>query len=482
MGTSIILCATQRSGSTLVCEDFRNNGLGLAEEYFLPFIDKRDVDAEKMVENVRLKGTDDGGVFSVKIMSSYAGKIDRHLLRNEGGDAGPLWGALAEEYRDAAWVYLRRFSIVRQAISQIKSRKTGINHALSRSDAKISPGKSVLGYRGEDEPSVVIEDAEIEGNCLSIVKQNEMWDIFFAESGIAPILIDYETIIKGVSYINEICVAAGIERPSLNADRALMRLSNSLSDRVYRAFVASTEGPAAPAPQKPGKPAAGAVEMSPAQSEFKPDAGKVVSIARARWVDTPYYCAAESLNRTQWDNLITPFLKDTRIDFTSTLELAVGHGRMAAILLEKATTYVGLDVLHENIEVCRARFGETPERRFIVNDGVGLTDVDDSSVTFGFCFDSMVHFDVDVIRSYLREFYRVLVRGGHVFLHHSNFARNPIGNFQIAPHARNFMTVELFQLLAKKEGLITLKSAKIDWGAGDRRMLEHDGLELIRRP
>lgn len=482
MEQAIILCATQRSGSTLVCEDLRNNRLGLPEEYFIQFIDKDEVDVEKMINSVRTRGTDEDGFFSVKIMSNYAGKVDRHMRGGEAPADAPLWSALAEHYKGAVWVYLHRPSVVRQAISQVKSRKTGINHALSRADASITPGRTVVGYDGSDKTPVSITNAEIAEACVEILKENEMWEIFFQENGIEPIRLDYDTVAKDVSYLNQICAAAGVERPNLNSDRALMKLSNGASDQVFRNFVLAPEAPAAqrqPAP--PAKP----VDADPARSAdkpadtFKPNVEETISVARGRWVNTPYYGAAEAMNRKQWDEMIVPFLGTGVIDFTHTLELAVGHGRMATILLEKATTYVGLDILHENIDVCRKRFGETENRRFVVNDGVELTGVEDDSITFGFCFDSMVHFDMDVIRSYLREFRRVLVPGGHVFLHHSNFSKNPVGDFQKVPHARNFMTVELFQLLAKKEGLKTVKSTKIDWGAGDRKMVEHDGLELL---
>jgi ubiquinone/menaquinone biosynthesis C-methylase UbiE len=74
-----------------------------------------------------------------------------------------------------------------------------------------------------------------------------------------------------------------------------------------------------------------------------------------------------------------------------------------------------------------------------VTDGRSLP-LPGAAATFLFCFDSMVHFDSDVVRAYLREARRVLRPGGHAFLHHSNTMAHPGGDFRAQPHWRNFMS------------------------------------------
>lgn len=198
-----------------------------------------------------------------------------------------------------------------------------------------------------------------------------------------------------------------------------------------------------------------------------------------RWAKTPYYDAVEKQAMAQWQNLIQPFLDGHVIDYRSTLELAVGHGRMTEILLQQAEHLTGVDVLQENIDFCSDRFGDHPKLTLLRNDGVTLPEVETASVNFVFCFDSMIHFDSDVVRAYLREFKRILAPGGKAFLHHSNLTRNPGGNFQTNAHARNFMSQALFQHYAAKEGLISLKSEVIDWGRGSKRVAELDCLSLL---
>ncbi|SEL91926.1 Methyltransferase domain-containing protein [Roseivivax marinus] len=201
-----------------------------------------------------------------------------------------------------------------------------------------------------------------------------------------------------------------------------------------------------------------------------------------RWVDTPYYNAVEATAQRQWTSLIEPFLEDASIDMTHVLELAVGHGRMTQILLERSKRVTGVDVLQENIDFCAERFGQIDNLTLLKNDGVSLEEIDDDTVTFVFCFDSMIHFDSDVVRNYLREFKRIMASGAMAFLHHSNLSQNPGGDFQRNAHARNFMSTQLFSHYAQKEGLEVMKQVVIDWGNGDKKVENLDGLALLRCP
>ena len=200
-----------------------------------------------------------------------------------------------------------------------------------------------------------------------------------------------------------------------------------------------------------------------------------------RWAKTPYYDAVEGLARSQWEKIILPFIAPNSIDMSHVLELAVGHGRMTQILLEHAEHLTGVDVLKENIDFCKNRFSAHPKLRLIKNDGVILDGVPDADVSFVFCFDSMIHFDSDVVRSYLAEFHRIMAPHALAFLHHSNLTRNPGGDFQRNAHARNFMSVELFSHYAQKEGLEVVRQKVIDWGTGEKHVKNLDGLSLLRR-
>ena len=118
----VIVCATQRCGSTLLIEDLRNNGLGRGEEHFLPLINNGDAHSDlifRIIENA----TDSNQVATIKVMANYMPAIDAYLSRNRFSAAeGGMYGAVADVFASAFWIYLRRRSVVHQAVSRLMAR------------------------------------------------------------------------------------------------------------------------------------------------------------------------------------------------------------------------------------------------------------------------------------------------------------------------------------------------------------------------
>lgn len=198
------------------------------------------------------------------------------------------------------------------------------------------------------------------------------------------------------------------------------------------------------------------------------------------WSEALYFEAAEPHMDAQWRNLVLPFLRpgESGVDCAATVELGAGRGRTAAKLLPLAGRLHLVDLHANNLEACRRRFGDDPRLSYHVTDGRSLP-LPDASATFLFCFDSMVHFDSDVVRAYLRESRRILRAGGHAFLHHSNTLAHPGGDFQAQPQWRNFMSKELLAHYALKEGLEVVRQEPVDW-VGDGSLI--DCFSLLRRP
>jgi len=101
----------------------------------------------------------------------------------------------------------------------------------------------------------------------------------------------------------------------------------------------------------------------------------------------------------------------------SLLEIAPGYGRWTRYLREFAGSYAGVDVAEKAVAACQQQF---PDLRFFVNDGLSLGMIGDQSISFCFSYDSLVHANRDVLRSYVAELNRILTDGGMAFLHHSN--------------------------------------------------------------
>ncbi len=180
------------------------------------------------------------------------------------------------------------------------------------------------------------------------------------------------------------------------------------------------------------------------------------------WKNSPYYDEAESSMAVQWESIIYPFIEGS--DFSKTVDLAAGHGRNTLHLKEVAQKIIIVDINQENLDYCQERFKEDPQISFVKTDGTGLQEIPDESITFIYCWDAMVHFDSDVVRSYLKEFNRVLVSGGRGFCHHSNYTENPGGDVHNNPGWRNFMSSALFAHYCAKENLNIVQQTVMDWG------------------
>ena len=195
----------------------------------------------------------------------------------------------------------------------------------------------------------------------------------------------------------------------------------------------------------------------------------------AIWKGHKYFDAAEPYMEDQWRHHIWPMIQDC--DFSNVVDLATGHGRNAVKLLDLADELTLVDILDENIDYCRKRFGTRPNLHYVVNDGASLAGIPDASVSLLYCFDAMVHFDSDVVRSYIEEFRRILRPGGRAFCHHSNYTGSPTGDFRTTFGARNFMSKELFEHWVHKAGLRVVCARVIQWDRPDL-----DCLTLLERP
>jgi SAM-dependent methyltransferase len=257
-------------------------------------------------------------------------------------------------------------------------------------------------------------------------------------------------------------------------DAAYMTASHRRDLRQYAAdFAAQPQPRIGPCKclTRPPKRAMSSNETEPGG----PDLPSLAADAGEPWTpDCPYFALAEPHGARLWHTLIKPFLQGC--DFTAVLDLAAGHGRNSVFLQPIADYLTIMDIQAENVEICRARFGDAPNVRYIVNNGYDFRPVANESLTLIYCFDAMVHFDSDIVRSYLRDTGRVLQPTGRGFFHHSNYTGGH--NWRSNPHARNFMSKELFEHYALKEGLRIVRQKIIDWDD----IVGHDCLTLLERP
>jgi SAM-dependent methyltransferase len=165
------------------------------------------------------------------------------------------------------------------------------------------------------------------------------------------------------------------------------------------------------------------------------------------------------------------------------LEIAPGFGRWTHYLKELCDDLIVIDLAAQCIEACKRRFAESHHITYHVNDGLSLEAVPARSIDFVFSYDSLVHAEASVIRSYLRQLAEKLTPDGVGFIHHSNLAAampalTP-GSSPPDIHWRaHDMSAARFVDYCNEVGLRCIAQEIVDWG-GEPRL---DCFSVFTRP
>lgn len=234
---SYLVCATPRSGSTLVCRALRESGVaGRPEEYFEALVhsgrprrpeeyfvgvddpsilvhlrqremgdEKREVSPlwsrtayDRYLEWSLEAGTTDNGVFGAKLMWGYFGDFVT-LLRHvaEYRDL-PLADLLPAVFPELRFVRVIRANKLRQAVSLWKAVQTATwREEESRDIGAEPPYQSFLKAQ---KPQLRFHYGAISHLLNMIIQEEAAWDAFFEHCGVRPTLVlhenfasDYET-------------------------------------------------------------------------------------------------------------------------------------------------------------------------------------------------------------------------------------------------------------------------------------------------
>ena len=143
------------------------------------------------------------------------------------------------------------------------------------------------------------------------------------------------------------------------------------------------------------------------------------------------------------------------------LEIGPGAGRWSAVLAERASRLVLVDVSEEPLRACRERLAQFENVSYVHGGGSALRGVADASIDAVWSFDVFVHIaPVDFV-AYLDEIARVLRAGGVAVIHHSD-GRNR-GRLLSRHGWRAPMSRELIAALAQHRGLVVTQQFD-SWG------------------
>jgi SAM-dependent methyltransferase len=198
-----------------------------------------------------------------------------------------------------------------------------------------------------------------------------------------------------------------------------------------------------------------------------------------------YYREADPIAVNQFDSMLALIGTDcfNGFDLSEVLDFATGHGRMAEHFARRAKKIICCDIQPASVEFCRQRFSNGRPNctfDFLCNslDGIALPN---SSLTFVYSWDAMVHFDAAMLSLYFRDFSRVLRPGGKGLIHHSNYAGvNPGATtlWNVNPHCRASVSAGDVRALVEQVGMNTIGQYLMPW-ALDKDL---DCLTVFQKP
>lgn len=243
MTKHIVICATQRSGSTLLCEDMRaTRRLGRPNETFIPIIEKAaPADFAATLEAFENKFIAKDGLFAIKVMMSYLPDIEAGFAASgcpvDVGARGQ-YPRFLTRYRDAHWIWIRRRDVKAQAISREMARQTGVTHAIHDLQRPFFLRRGLIRHDEHYNRDAQVDLDRIISEVGQITAENDAWQEFFAQAGIEPLNVEYEDIVEprkeNVRAIADFC---GIELRNWKMERRLVPLSNEKSSEIRAALI-----------------------------------------------------------------------------------------------------------------------------------------------------------------------------------------------------------------------------------------------------
>ncbi|MCB0858033.1 MAG: hypothetical protein KDB57_07930 [Solirubrobacterales bacterium] len=276
---SYLICATPRSGSTLVCQTLIRTGVaGRPEEYFealrssgvprrpeeyfhgvgdrtiFDHLAERSQDFnpvprsplwsrtayDRYLDWVLEAGTTDNGIFGAKLMWGYIEDFVS-LLRNipEYRDV-PMADIFSEVFPDLTFVRVVRANKIRQVVSLWKAVQTASwrDEGSPNGDQPENIDASYKGFVNEHRPALRFHYGAIRHLLDQLLQQEAAWDAFFEHSRIKPVFVLYENFAADVEASTRSLLSnLKIEAPDdLHLETKMKRQSDGLNDDWARRY------------------------------------------------------------------------------------------------------------------------------------------------------------------------------------------------------------------------------------------------------
>ena len=265
-GISYLVCATQRSGSTLLCELLRATDVaGVPDEYFERlrgtglarqprqyFEDPSVQDiAERLTPTVTgrpeqpgefefwfryvlQRGTTPNGVFGAKMMWNYLDEFKLRMAELPGLSDLSFNERLEAVFPGLKIIFMRRRDKVAQAVSLWKAIQTQQWRTESESDSE--------QVEAEEAPGVEYDYRAIEYLLNELHRWDARWEEWFHATGREPIRVFYDEFTLGrAATIGRVLDALGIDPPAPEGKKPMRRQADDRSRDWVARFRADSE-------------------------------------------------------------------------------------------------------------------------------------------------------------------------------------------------------------------------------------------------
>jgi LPS sulfotransferase NodH len=192
---SCLICATPRTGSSLLCGLLDSTGVAGHPESWFRRQDEQELAARWSIANSSdgtfgytayfeaavAAGSTANGVFAARIMWTTMDEVTAHLALIYPDQAGSDCGLLTAAFGRTRFVYLRRGDVIAQAVSLLRAEQTGV--WFETADEWQEP---------EGEPG--FDFGEVRERVRLVEDHNAAWEEWFAAEGIQPYPVLYEEL------------------------------------------------------------------------------------------------------------------------------------------------------------------------------------------------------------------------------------------------------------------------------------------------
>jgi LPS sulfotransferase NodH len=230
------ICFSVRSGSSLLCEDLTQWGLGKPTEYFqLP--DPTIVPGQMANHLVALAKATESEYFGFKITWEQVHGLTTALREEGDRSVGP---DLRSVFPGLAIIYIDRRDKVRQAVSAWRAESSGTWHWPLGSD--VDRGRPAYDFD------------QIRFHLQKAVGEDWLWSFHFEELGIRPTVVHYEEYVADrVNQLARVAKSIGWDGPIEPLDERLRVMRDEWTEDIVHRFRADLYGLALPMSDRPAE-------------------------------------------------------------------------------------------------------------------------------------------------------------------------------------------------------------------------------------